>query len=82
MMMVDDLFDVRLTADFDIMSSLLNVHAIESFDDAKIVEWILHALLYLLAYRFGDGKIFGADKEVVDLSKDHNEAMFRMVLKI
>jgi hypothetical protein len=38
-MMRDDLVNVRVAADFDKVLGLFNIHAIESFDNAKVIQF-------------------------------------------
>ena len=45
----DDAFDVCLTVYFDVVAGLLDDDSVKLFDDAEIVEWVLHVTLELIS---------------------------------
>ena len=69
-MMFDDLLDILFTCDLDVVFGLLYVHAIESFDDSKLVNRVGHKLFNVFFDGGGYVNCFGADKKVIYLAKD------------
>jgi hypothetical protein len=78
----NDAIDVFLTAQFYVVACLLYVHTIKSFDDAEVVEFILHVVLNLLAYSSADCFGLGADEKVVYLMEYEDETVHWVVLEV
>ena len=73
---------LRVTADADIMSSLVDVHAVETFDDAQVIQFVRHFGLDLLTDFFSDCSGFSTDEKVINLSEDEYQAMCSVVFKV
>jgi hypothetical protein len=73
-MVFSNFLDIGFTADLIIVASLLNVHSVEAFDNAKVIELVGHVLLDLITDAVSDLDGLGADEEIVDLAENSDEA--------
>jgi hypothetical protein len=80
--MGDNSVDVCLAVDMDIMFSLVNVHSIEAFDEAQVIQFVGHFALNLGADLFCDFSCSGTNEKIIDLTKEEDEAMFRVMLEV
>jgi hypothetical protein len=80
--MFDDSFDVFFTTQFNGVPSLLDIHSVESFDDAQVMQFVLHMFLDFLSHQVSNFLCLCAYEKVIDLLKDEYETMSWVVLEV